>query len=111
MVGMLQVMKGDYPLAVDAFMQALTSEHSNGEVEKATRFELAMAYEGAGRPGRALAQYLKVQASDASYREVGAMVDRLSAIAVPEEEPPSGGAPPKKGGPPSGGTSRKVGYV
>ncbi len=111
MVGMLQVMKGDYPLAVDAFMQALTSEHSSGEVEKATRFELAMAYEGAGRPGRALAQYLKVQASDASYREVGAMVDRLSAIAVPEEDPPSGGAPPKKGGPPSGGTSRKVGYV
>ena len=113
MVGMLQVMKGDYPMAVDSFMQALTSEHSSGEVEKATRFELAMAYEGAGKAGRALAQYLKVQASDPSYRDVGAMVDRLSAITVPEEDlPPGGGGPsPKKGGPPSGGTSRKVGYV
>lgn len=116
MAGMLQVMKGDYPLAVDSFMQALTSEHSSGEVEKATRFELGMAYEGAGQPGRALTQYLKVQATDPSYREVGAMVDRLSAIAVPEDDPaPGSGGPPKKGGPPSGGappaTSRKVGYV
>ncbi len=117
MAGMLQVMKGDYPLAVDSFMQALTSEHSSGEVEKATRFELGMAYEGAGQPGRALTQYLKVQATDPSYREVGAMVDRLSAIAVPEDDPPpGGGGPAKKGGPPTGGsappaTSRKVGYV
>ncbi|MDP3234585.1 MAG: tetratricopeptide repeat protein [Myxococcales bacterium] len=117
MAGMLQVMKGDYPLAVDSFMQALTSEHSSGEVEKATRFELGMAYEGAGQPGRALTQYLKVQATDPSYREVGAMVDRLSAIAVPEDDPTTGGGgpPPKKGGPPAGGappaTSRKVGYV
>ncbi|MBE2253648.1 MAG: tetratricopeptide repeat protein [Myxococcus sp.] len=111
MVGLLQVMKGDYPLAVDAFLQALTSEHSTGDVEKATRFELAGAYEGAGQAGRALAQYLKVQAGDPSYRDVGAMVDRLSAIAVPEEDgPPGGGPPPKKGGP-SGSSSRKVGYV
>jgi pilus assembly protein FimV len=112
MAGMLHVMKGDFPMAVDAFMQALTSEHASGEVEKATRFELGMAYEGAGQPGRALAQFLKVQASDPSYREVGAMVDRLSAIAVPEEDPPVGGVQvPKKGGPPAGGSSRKVGYV
>lgn len=97
-------------MAVDAFLQALTSEHSTGEVEKATRFELATAYEGAGQPGRALAQYLKVQASDASYRDVGSMVDRLSAIAVPEDDPPGGGPPPRRG-PGGGAPSRKVGYV
>jgi len=114
MAGLLQVMKGDYPMAVDAFLQALTSEHATGEVEKATRFELAAAYEGSGQTGKALTQYLKVQASDPSYREVGAMVDRLSAITVPEEDPPpsGGGAPPpKKGGPSGAGPSRKVGYV
>ncbi|MBL8920911.1 MAG: tetratricopeptide repeat protein [Myxococcaceae bacterium] len=113
MAGLLQVMKGDFPMAVDSFLQALTSEHATGEVEKATRFELAGAYEGAGQAGRALAQYLRVQASDPSYREVGAMVDRLSAIAVPEDdpEPPGGGAPPPRKGGPSGSPSRKVGYV
>lgn len=110
MVGLLQVMKGDFPMAIDAFLQALTSEHSVGDVEKATRFELASAYEGAGQPGRALAQYLKVQASDGAYRDVGVMVERLSAIAVPEEDPPGGGPPPRRGGP-GGAPSRKVGYV
>lgn len=114
MAGLLQVMKGDFPMAIDAFLQALTSEHATGEVEKATRFELAAAYEGSGQAGRALNQYLKVQASDPSYRDVGAIVDRLSAIAVPEDDPPpsGGGAPPpKKGGPSGAGPSRKVGYV
>ncbi|MDX2009770.1 MAG: tetratricopeptide repeat protein [Myxococcaceae bacterium] len=110
MAGLLQVMKGDYPMAIDAFLQALTSEHSTGEVERATRFELAQAYEGAGQAGRALAQYMKVQAQEPGYRDVGSHVERLSAIAVPEEDPqpPSGGGGPKKGGP---GASRKVGYV
>lgn len=109
MCGLLQVMKGDFPMAVDAFMQALTSEHSTGEVEKATRFELAVAYEGAGRPGRALAEYLKVHAVDPAYREVAAHVERLSAVAVPEDEPPPD--PPASAGGRKGGPSRKVGYV
>lgn len=110
MAGLLQVMKGDYPMAIDAFLQALTSEHATGEVERATRFELAQAYEGAGQAGRALSQYLKVQAQDPGYRDVGSHVDRLSAIAVPEEDPqpPTGGGGPKK---PGGAPSRKVGYV
>jgi len=104
------MMKGDPPMAIDAFLQALTSEHATGEVERATRFELAVAYEAAGQTGRALTHFMKVQAQEPGYRDVGAHVARLSAIAVPEEDPqpPSGGGGPKKGGP---GTSRKVGYV
>ncbi|MCU0701908.1 MAG: hypothetical protein MUC96_35845 [Myxococcaceae bacterium] len=110
MAGLLQMMKGDYPMAIDAFLQALTSEHATGEVERATRFELAQAYEGAGQAGRALAQYMKVQAQEPGYREVGSHVERLSAVAVPEEDPQpaAGGGGPRKGGP---GASRKVGYV
>ncbi len=108
MAGLLQMMKGDPPMAIDAFLQALTSEHATGEVERATRFELAVAYEAAGQTGRALTHFIKVQAQEPGYRDVGAHVARLSAITVPEEDPqrPAGG--PKKGGP---GTSRKVGYV
>lgn len=105
MAGMLQVMKGDYPMAVDSFLQALTSEHATGDVERATRFELAAAYEGAGQPGRALAQYIKVQAQDPNYRDVSGTVERLSAVAVPEEDQP---VAPKKG---PTASSRKVGYV
>jgi len=110
MAGLLQMMKGDYPMAIDAFLQALTSEHATGEVERATRFELAQAYEGAGQAGRALAQYMKVQAQEPGYREVGSHVERLSAVAVPEEDPQpaAGGGGPRKGGPCA---SRKVGYV
>ncbi len=115
MAGLLQMQKGDFAMAVDAFLQALTSEHATGEVEKATRFELAAAYEGAGHAGRALTQYLKVQASDPDYRDVSTHVDRLSAVATPEDDPPStsggGGPPPKKGGSSGASPSRKVGYV
>ncbi|MCA2976705.1 MAG: tetratricopeptide repeat protein [Myxococcaceae bacterium] len=110
MAGLLQVMKGDFPMAVDAFLQALTSEHATGDVERATRFELAQAYEGAGQRGRALAQFLKVQGQDPAYRDVGSHVQRLSAVAVPEDDPQPPPAGPRK--PPGGpGSSRKVGYV
>jgi pilus assembly protein FimV len=109
MAGLLQMMKGDAPMAIDAFLQALTSEHATGDVERATRFELAVAYEAAGQTGRALTHFMKVQAQEPGYRDVGTHVERLSAIAVPEEDPqPAAGGGPKKGGP---GTSRKVGYV
>jgi pilus assembly protein FimV len=115
MVGLLQILKGDYPMAIEAFQQALASEHSVGDVEKATRYELGAAFEGAGNAGRALAQFQRVQAIDPHFRDVAAYVARLSAIAVPEEDPPpSGGPAPRKGGPGGSGggaPSRKVGYV
>ncbi len=115
MVGLLQLLKGDYPMAIDAFQQALASEHSVGDVEKATRYELGAAYEGAGHVGRALAQFQRVQVIDPTFRDVAAHVSRLAAIAVPEEDPPpSSGPAPRKGGPGGSGggaPSRKVGYV
>ena len=109
MIGMLQVSRGEVNAAIDAYQQGLASDHAKGDVEKSLRYELALAYEAANQPGRALNQYLKVQALDGKYRETAAAVDRLSAITVPEEDPPP---PPPKGGSgaPRAG-ARKVGYV
>ncbi len=103
MIGMLQVMKGDYPTAVDAYLQALASEHATGDVEKAARFELAATYENAGQHGKALSQYMRVQKLDASYRDVTQYVDRLAAIAVPEDDAPTSSA--------RGAAGREVGYL
>jgi tetratricopeptide (TPR) repeat protein len=114
MIGLLQTMKGDYAQAVEAFGQALQTEHASGEVEKALRYDLANAWEGAGQHGRALGEYLRIQALDRTYRDVAAHVERLSAITTPEydsrsstPQPPSGGRGPSGGGRPA----RKVGYV
>lgn len=111
MTAQLHLGRGEAPAAIDAYMAALTNEHSKGEVEKAIRYELGGAYEQADKPGKALGQYLKVQALDGGYREVAQMVARLSEVTQPEDDD-AGAAPKKKGG--SGGAppaSRKVGYV
>lgn len=109
MIGMLQSMKGDYPQAVDALTQALASQHAAGDTEKALRYDLAAAWEGAGEAGKALGQYLRVQELDAGYRDVSAHVERLAAVATPEDETrePAAGRPNEQGGRPA----RKVGYV
>jgi len=108
MIGILQAMRGDYATAIDAYVQALATEHATGEVEKAARYELAGLYESAGSAGRALFQYLRVQGLDRGYREVAQHVERLSAMTEPEDDAPK---PPPN--PPSGrpAGSRKVGYV
>lgn len=107
MIGMLQVNRGDFTSAIDAYQQGLMSEHAKGDVEKSLRYELAAAYEGSNQAGRALGQFLKVQALDGNYRDVASNVERLSAIAVPEDDAP----PPPKAPPPRPGGGRKVGYV
>ena len=107
MIGMLQVHRGDFTAAIDAYQQGLMSEHAKGDVEKSLRYELAAAYEGSSQAGRALGQFLKVQALDGHYREVASNVERLSAIAVPEDDAPL----PPKAAPPRPGGGRKVGYV
>lgn len=106
MIGMLQVSRGDAAAAIDAYQQGLASEHARGDVEKSLRYELGVAYEAANQLGRALSQFLKVQSIDGNYRDVANHVDRLAAIAAPEDDSP----PPK---PPTGSRpgARKVGYV
>jgi hypothetical protein len=55
-----------------------------------------------------------VQKLDGAFRDVAAHVERLSAIATPEDDSPPPSQPPGGGGrPPSGGgrPARKVGYV
>ncbi len=100
MIGILQAMKGDYATAIDAYQQALATEHATGDVEKAARYELAGLFESAGSTGRALSQYMRVEAIDNGYREVARHVERLAAMTEPEEEV----APPTA-------NRRKVGYV
>ena len=110
MIGMLQLSRGEVNQAIDAYQQGLLSEHARGDVEKSLRYELGGAFEAANQAGKALGQYLKVQALDGNYREVAAHVERLSAIAVPEDDLPP--PPPKGGGTRGGGSpARKVGYV
>lgn len=110
MIGMLQLSRGEVGAAVEAYQQGLASEHAKGDVEKSLRYELGAAYEAANQAGKALGQYLKVQALDGHYREVASHVERLSAIAVPEDDALPAPKPPQN---PRGGGSggRKVGYV
>ncbi len=106
----LQGMKGDFSAAVESLKTALQSEHASGETEKAVRYELGAMYEQAGEQGKALSQFMKVSDLDGAYRDVAAMVERLSQVASPEEDDPP--PPPRGGGGAKGkGGSRKVGYL
>ncbi len=138
MIGLLHTMKGDHAAAVESFKEALGSEHSTGEVLKALEFELGAVQEAMGDNGRALYHFQKVAKLDPGYREVSAIVARLSAVTRPVEDPVlpkprgpggsngangGGGGRPGPGGKPGPGggvsgpdlkppeKSRKVGYV
>jgi pilus assembly protein FimV len=108
MSGTLQGMKGDFSAAVEAFKLALASEHSQGEIEKALRYELAAAYDASEQPGKALFHFQKVQEVDPAYREVDANVSRLAEVASPEDDPIAPPAPPPA---PRASKARKVGYL
>lgn len=127
MIGLLAVQKGDGAMAVDALKEALGNEFAQGEVAKGLIYELAVAHETAGSPGKALFCFQHVAQLDASFRDVSAQVDRLAAQTAPESEslpsaaprgkPPTNpsGAPaaaraasPSSAAPPK---SRKVGYL
>lgn len=129
MMGMLHLLRGDGNSAVETFREGLASPHATGEAAKALGFELALAYEANGEPGKALHHYQRVAAMDAKYRDVGTQVSRLAASTEPEDDPlptpapaavngarPHGAAPaaavanppvPAAGAP----KARKVGYV
>jgi tetratricopeptide (TPR) repeat protein len=117
MIALLEGMRADWGKAVDAYRQALASEHAVGPTLVALRYDLGAAYESAGMPGRALHQYLKVAELDPDHRDVKRLVARLSAVTEPEDDgpmPPRAG-PPRGEPPPDGSTAgsraRKVGYL
>ncbi|WNG29636.1 hypothetical protein F0U62_40780 [Cystobacter fuscus] len=120
MTGMLQFQKGDARAAVGTFKQAIASEHAVGEVPKALGFELAMAYEAVGEPGKALYHFQRVAGLDEKFRDVAAHVERLSATTSPVADPlpsatsrPGGATGPRTpvAAPPPAAKPRKVGYV
>ena len=122
MVGLLQGMRGEPPKAVAAFRDALASPHA-GPREVSIRFELGLAHEAAGAPGKALGQYLAVQKAEPTHRDVADRVRRLSATVRPEEDGPArptapgtaaGRPPPTRPSPPEPAPTaktRKVGYL
>ncbi|WP_338864204.1 tetratricopeptide repeat protein [Myxococcus stipitatus] len=128
MMGMLHLLRGDASAAVETFREGLASPHASGEAAKALGFELAVAWEAQGEPGKALHHYQRVAAMDAKYRDVGTQVSRLAASTQPEEDPlptpapaavngakAHGAAPAAVANPPvpaaGAPKARKVGYV
>ena len=114
MVALLEGMRGHWDKAVDAYRQALASEHASGPTLVALRYDLGAAYDSAKEPGRALSQYLKVAELDPDHRDVQKLIARLSKVAQPEDDgpaPPRGGPASTPDGPPSGSRTRKVGYL
>jgi tetratricopeptide (TPR) repeat protein len=114
MIALLEGMRGDWEKAVDAYRQALASEHAVGPTLVALRYDLGAAYESAGAPGRALHQYLTVAEQDPDHRDVKRLVARLSAVTEPEDDgpfPPRAGPAATPDGPTAGSRARKVGYL
>ncbi|MBX5482723.1 MAG: tetratricopeptide repeat protein [Myxococcaceae bacterium] len=99
MMGMLQIMKGDAAAAVECFKQALGSEHATQEAGKALRFELALAWDAAGNPGKALFHFQAVQKADPKFRDVAEQVKRLAGVTPEPDDFPAPGAngAPKNG--------------
>jgi len=106
---------------VAAFRDALGSPHAAPR-EVSLRFELGLAHEAAGAPGKALGQYLAVQKAEPGHRDVADRVRRLSATVRPEEDGPARPAPgaaagrpaPTRPSPPEPAPpakTRKVGYL
>jgi tetratricopeptide (TPR) repeat protein len=117
MLGLLQGMRGDPQKSVTAFRDALASPHA-GAREVSLRYELGLAHEGAGAPGKALGQYLVVQKAEPGHRDVADRVRRLSATVRPEEDvrpaPAAGRPSPTRPSPPDSSPTaktRKVGYL
>jgi tetratricopeptide (TPR) repeat protein len=113
MIALLEGMRSHWDKAVDAYRQALASEHALGPTLVALLYDLGATYESAKAPGRALFQYLKVAELDPDHRDVQRLVARLSKVAQPEDDGPAPptGASPSPDGPPAGSRTRKVGYL
>jgi tetratricopeptide (TPR) repeat protein len=113
MVALLEGMRGSWDKAVEAYRQALSSEHASGPTLVALLYDLGAAYESAKAPGRALSQYLKVAELEPDHRDVQKLIARLSKVTEPEDDGPAPrvGPGPTPDGPPAGSRTRKVGYL
>jgi tetratricopeptide (TPR) repeat protein len=98
MIGNCLGMKGDHAGAVEAYRQALRSEHLSGEAAKALHFELGSAHEALGEPDTALWYFQKVAHGSPSYRGVAQRVSRLGG--GPGRAPGEGPAPGPEPHPP-----------
>ncbi|HEX4803829.1 MAG TPA: hypothetical protein VFV14_09965, partial [Myxococcaceae bacterium] len=87
MIALLQKTNGDLAAAVESYKCALLSEHAIGETQKALEFELGVAWEALGEPGKALYHFARVAKLDGQYRDVASIISRLSLTANPEPDP------------------------
>ncbi len=85
MVSMIQSMRGNSDGAIAALVEALNLSQLQADNEKGLRYDLAQRLEEAGKLGKALGQFLRVQTLDPRYRDVDQQVSRLSAARVSPE--------------------------
>jgi pilus assembly protein FimV len=85
MVSMIQSMRGNSEGAISALVEALKLSQLQADTEKGLRYDLAQRLEEAGKLGKALGQFLRVQTLDPRYRDVEHQVSRLSAARVSPE--------------------------
>ncbi|HXX30685.1 MAG TPA: tetratricopeptide repeat protein [Myxococcaceae bacterium] len=113
MLALLHGMKGEWGKSVEDYRHALASEHASGPTLIALHYDLALAYESQGAPGRALAEYLEVSKLDPAHRDVQAAVARLAAVTRPMASGADGGdgSSPAEPGTSSSSKKRKVGYL
>ncbi len=79
MLGICFMEKGMPKLAVKWFEKGLTAEGRGEEEYKGLRYDLAMAYEAAGEPRRALSLFEEIYGLDANFRDVSGKVRELRA--------------------------------
>ena len=109
MIGLCQMARSEPREAIQAYRQALGSDHLTKDSAKAIHLDLGAAYEAAEQPEAALFYYQKVARNDPGYRDVAARVKALgggpgrpppegearTAAAVAAPRPPNGAPPPR----------------
>ena len=89
MIALLKQQKGEPLGAVEPLKQALGSQYVTPEIRRNLEYDLGVAWEKVGKPGKALFHYQIAASLDPNYRDVSQQVARLSASTKPESDPPT----------------------
>ncbi len=92
-LGMCYMQKGLYPLAAEAFSSALMKVETRDESFWSLNYDLAEAYEKAGKPSEAFQLYIGVYGWNSGFRDVAGKINSLKAEAGEMPPPPPPGKP------------------
>lgn len=84
MLGLCYMEKAVYPLAIEAFQNALSKTPAGDEGTWRLKYDLAEAYEKNGKLNESMRLYTDVYGWKADYRDVASKVSRQNASATPE---------------------------